>query len=110
MPKLREVCRTVRSKVAGPFWVTTDLFFDSKESYERYVQSPAISADRVAKIYGVDPEKVMHFPVPDLNMLKISYPRPTGQGGVEERDLHSGQQYTYMLNIELGDGDASATR
>jgi hypothetical protein len=101
MPKLREVCRTVRSKVAGPFWVTTDLFFDSKENYDRYMQSPAISAENIAEIYGVKAEQVMHFPVPDLNMIKISFPRPVPQGGFEERDLHSGQQYTYMLDLEM---------
>ncbi|MCE3290494.1 MAG: hypothetical protein K0R83_2506, partial [Caulobacter sp.] len=33
MPKLREVCRHVRSKVAGPFWVTMDLMFESQEAY-----------------------------------------------------------------------------
>lgn len=37
----------------------------------------------------------------DLHMLKISFPRPAGQGGFEERDMHSGQQYVYMLNVEL---------
>ncbi len=45
---------------------------------------------------------MLHYPVPSLKVLKISYPRPTSQGGVEERDLHSGQQYTYLLDLELG--------
>jgi hypothetical protein len=101
MPKLREVCRTVRSKVAGPFWVTIDLMFEDKDSYDRYSQSPALSAESISEVYGVDPESVRHYPVPNLNVLKISYPRPTPQGGVEERDLHSGQQYTYILDLEL---------
>ena len=34
MPKLRDVCPRVRSKVAGPFWVTIDLFFDSREAFD----------------------------------------------------------------------------
>jgi hypothetical protein len=101
MPKLKDVCRHVRSKVAGPFWVTIDLMFDSQENYERYVQSPALSAESIAKIYGIDPKGVAHYPVPSLKVLKISYPRKTPQGGVEERDLHSGQQYTYILDLEL---------
>lgn len=102
MPKVSEVCRHVRSKVAGPFWVTMDLMFDSQESYERYCQSPTLSAENIGKIYDVDAAKVMHFPVPTLNVLKISYPRKMPQGGVEERDLHSGQQYTYIMDLELG--------
>ena len=102
MPKVREVCRHVRSKVAGPFWVTIDLMFDSEESFDRYAQSPVLGAASIASVYGVDPAQVRHYPVPTLKVLKISYPRRSSQGGVEERDLHSGQQYTYILDLELG--------
>jgi hypothetical protein len=102
MPKVSEVCRHVRSKVAGPFWVTLDLMFDSQESFDRYSPSRALSAESIAKVYGVDAAAVRHYPVPKLKVLKISYPRRKPQGGVEERDLHSGQQYTYILDLELG--------
>jgi hypothetical protein len=101
MPRLREVCRNVRSKVAGPFWVTIDIFFDSEESYRKYHDNPAIGPNAVAKLYGTDPELVSIYPVQDLNMIKISYPRAAPQGGVIERDLHSGQQYVYLLDVEL---------
>lgn len=101
MPKLKEVCRHVRSKVAGPFWVTIDLMFDSQENYDRYNQHPALSAESIADIYQVDAKSVVHYPVPGLKVLKISYPRRVPQGSVEERDLHSGQQYTYLLDLEL---------
>ena len=101
MPKVKDVCRTVRSKVAGPFWVTMDLMFDGQENYDRYCQSPALSAESIGRIYDVDPAEVKHCPVPNLKVLKISYPRKSSQGGVEERDLHSGQQYTYIMNVEL---------
>ncbi|MDR1237013.1 MAG: DUF4387 domain-containing protein [Propionibacteriaceae bacterium] len=101
MPKVKEVCRHVRSKVAGPFWVTIDLMFDSQENYDRYVRSPALSADSIAAIYGIVPETISLYPIPQLKVLKISYPRRSPQGSIEERDLHSGQQYTYLLNVEL---------
>ncbi|MEV5407771.1 DUF4387 domain-containing protein [Thermopolyspora sp. NPDC052614] len=101
MPKVRDVCRHVRSKVAGPFWVTIDLMFDGRENYDRYVQSPALSAEAIAAIYGIEPETISFYPVPQMKVLKISYPRRTPQGGVEERDLHSGQQYAYLLDVEL---------
>jgi hypothetical protein len=101
VPKVSEVCHVVRSKVAGPFWVTIDLMFDGQENYDRYVQSPALSAESVAKVYDVDADMVTRHPIPALKILKISYPRRTPQGGVEERDLHSGQQYVYLLDLEL---------
>ncbi|MFJ5992801.1 DUF4387 domain-containing protein [Lentzea sp. NPDC092896] len=101
MPKVSEVCRHVRSKVAGPFWVTVDLMFDGQENYDRYSGSPALGAESIAAIYGVDADTVSLYPIPSLKVLKISYPRRTPQGSVEERDLHSGQQYAYLLDVRL---------
>ncbi len=102
MPKLDEVCRYVRSKNAGPFWVTIDLFFDGPESYARYADDPALSAEAVARLYGVEPASVRRFKVDDLDVVKISIPRSQPQGGVLERDMHSGQQFVPMLSLELG--------
>ena len=101
VPKLRDVCRYVRSKNAGPFWVTVDLFFDSSGSYAEYHDDPAISAATIAAIYGVDAAHVKRFEVKSLNMVKISYPRATPQGGVHERDMHSGQQFVPLLELQL---------
>jgi hypothetical protein len=101
MTKLREVCRHVRSKAAGPFWVTIDLFFDGAENFDRYHDNPALSAESIAHLYRVDPAQVKRIPVPQLSVVKISYPRATPQGWITERDMHCGQQYVRMLNLEL---------
>ncbi|MFI4933268.1 MAG: DUF4387 domain-containing protein [Caulobacterales bacterium] len=102
MARLGEVCRHVRSKNAGPFWVTIDLFFDGPEQYRRYRDSPAIGPDLFARLYGVDPHAVKRFAVDSLNMIKVSYPRASPQGGVLERDMHCGQQYVRLLDVEVG--------
>ena len=36
MPSLSEVCTHVRSKNAGPFWITIDLTFADRESLARH--------------------------------------------------------------------------
>jgi hypothetical protein len=102
MARLGEVCRHIRSKNAGPFWVTVDLFFDGPARYQRYRDSPAIGPDLFARLYGVDPRAVKRFPVDSLNMIKVSYPRASPQGGVLERDMHCGQQYVRLLDVEVG--------
>ena len=102
MPKVSDVCRNVRSKAAGPFWVTIDLFFDCPDSFAKYHDSPGLGPDSFAALYGVDAKWVKRTPVPDLAMVKVSYPRPTPQGWITERDMHSGQQYVRLLNVELG--------
>jgi Domain of unknown function (DUF4387) len=101
MAKLRDVCRSIRSKNAGPFWVTIDFFFNGAESFGKYHDSPALSAEAFAARFGTDAPMVKLFPVENLNVLKVSYPRKSPQGGVVERDMHSGQQYVRLLDIEL---------
>jgi hypothetical protein len=101
MAAIKDVCRHIRSKNAGPFWVTIDLFFHSVELFEKYSASPRLGPELFANLYGAEPSLVQRFPVASLNMLKISYPRQGPQGGEVERDLHSGQQFVRLLDIEL---------
>ena len=58
---LGDLALEVRSKNAGPFWVTVDLFFDSADSYAEHHADPAISAESIAAIYGVDAAHVKRF-------------------------------------------------
>lgn len=101
MPTVAQVCRQVRSKNAGPFWITVDLFFDGPDSFARYAQSEALGGDTFHRLFGVDPALVKRISVESLSMIKLSYPRSTPQGGVEERDLHGGQQFVRLLDVEL---------
>ena len=102
MAKVRDVCRHVRSKNAGAFWVTIDLFFDGYDNYQRYCQSEVLGPAAIADLYCTDPARVKRMPVESLAMVKISYPRPSPQGGIVERDMHSGQQFVRLLDVELG--------
>ena len=54
------------------------------------------------RLYGIDAKWVKRTAVPDLAMVKVSYPRPTPQGWILERDMHCGQQYVRLLTVELG--------
>lgn len=101
MATVGEVCKYVRSKNAGPFWVTFDLFFNNAEDFQRYARSPAIGPATFERLFGVDQALVKSFPVESLEMVKISCVRPTPSGSREERDLHSGQMFVRLLDIEL---------
>lgn len=101
MATIKQVCRHVRSKNAGPFWVTFDLFFDGAENYRRYSDSPVLGPQLIQRLYGADPRMVRKYPVPKLHMVKISYARTSVQGGEVERDMHCGQQYVRLLDVEL---------
>jgi hypothetical protein len=102
MVKVRDVCRHVRSKNAGPFWVTVDLFFDGPENFEKYAMSESLGPKLFEALYQTDPQLVKRIPVESLHMVKISYPRPHPQGWMGERDMHQGQSFARLLGIEIG--------
>ena len=101
MPKLEDVCHQIRSKNAGPFWISVDLFFRDREAFDRYAGARELQPQHLAPLFDVRPDQVGCYPVPDLAVLKISYPRRDPQGGMIERDLHGGQQYVRIVDLEL---------
>ncbi|BCA62711.1 hypothetical protein HMP09_1945 [Sphingomonas sp. HMP9] len=101
MPKLRNVCRHVRSKNAGPYWITVDVFFADADAYARYADAPAIGVAAMGDLFGVESAQIKRFAVPDLNVVKLSYPRAQPQGGAIERDMHGGQQYVRLLDVDV---------
>ena len=101
MVKVRDICRHVRSKNAGPFWVTIDLFFNGPESFVRYGMSESLGPKLFESLYGTNPDMVKRFAVNTLNVVKISYPRPQPQGWMGERDMHQGQSFARLLDVEI---------
>jgi hypothetical protein len=100
MPKLGEVSH-VRSKNAGPFWITVDIFFHTPDAYRAFRDSPALDGETFARLFDADAGLVRRYPVDGLRMVKISYPRPRPQGWSGERDMHGGQQFVRLLDLEL---------
>jgi hypothetical protein len=98
---LGELASLVRSKNAGPFWVTIDMFFPDDATYDRASTSPIIDVETIGGRYAVDPNGVRVFLLPDLRAIKISFPRPTNQGSKDDRDMHAGQQYVPLLDIDI---------
>ena len=101
MTTLGQLATLVRSKNAGPFWVTFDIFLPDSATYERAAASTLTDVDAIAERYEVAPGSVKVFRLPELHAIKISLPRPSPQGGAHDRDMHSGQQYVPLLDVEL---------
>ncbi len=101
MPKINEVCRHIRSKNAGPYWITVDFFFRDRESFDAYADAEVFSADAIAARMKVEPQLIKRFSLPNLLVVKVSYPRRKPQGGALERDMHGGQQYVRLVELEV---------
>lgn len=101
MTTLGQLATLVRSKNAGPFWVTIDIFLPDPAAYERAVASDLTDSAAIAVRYAVRPSEVKVFLLPDLHAIKVSFPRVHAQGGAHDRDMHSGQQYVPLLDVEI---------
>jgi hypothetical protein len=92
-PTLGDLALEVRSKNAGPFWVTVELFMRDDEGYAIVADEEFINEAVVARLYDVPADGVQIFRIPSLHVVKISYPRPISQGSLLDRDIHAGQHH-----------------
>jgi Domain of unknown function (DUF4387) len=90
-------CSLVRSKDAGPFMLTLDFFFVDEAA--RRALAPVLSPDRVGALYGVDPSTVDVYELPDINAIKISFPRRVVSGDPGDTDITGGQQYALVVEL-----------
>jgi hypothetical protein len=96
-----DVAALVRSKNAGPFWQTLDVVLADDETYRLVAESSAIDERVIADLYGVAADDVAIYRLPTIRVVKISFPRPTTQGGVDDRDMHAGQQHVPLAQLVL---------
>lgn len=107
MTTLGELASLIRSKNAGPFWLTFDILFDDMPTYERVVCSGVITPQRVAELYGFAKDEVSLIALRSALAIKISVPRPAVQGDLGEADMYAGQQYAPLVDIPISEGEPS---
>ena len=99
MPELGSLVDKVRSKNAGPFWVTVDIFCGGREAFERV--RDGLSTDVVATRMGTPVQVVKRFDIDSLNVVKFSVPRPAVQGTVADRDMHGAGWAAIVAEIDI---------
>jgi len=99
LAELGRLVEKVRSKNAGPFWLTIDIFCGTQAAYERL--APALTKARVAAVFGIAADEVRRFDLPDLAVIKFSLPRPAVQGSVADRDMHGASWAALLAEIDV---------
>ena len=99
MPELRNIAQKVRSKNAGPFWVTIDIFCGSPEAYDRIREG--LHTDAVATLFDTPAQLLKRFDITSLNVIKISVPRPTVQGTAADRDMHGAGWAALLAEMDI---------
>ena len=99
--KLSELATFIKSANAGATQLTFDIGFADEATFRRVVESGAIDANKVAALYGVARDRVRIYAYTPACAIKITIPRPSLSGGLDERDFDGVQQFAPLLDIEV---------
>jgi hypothetical protein len=99
---IRDICDVIRSKQAGPFRLTFDLLFKTRQIYEAVKTSGAITKAQIAALYRIPEEQITDFVFYDPGWaLKISMVRPKVAGDPGDGDVYGCQQHAPLLGLNL---------
>ncbi|MBQ2996721.1 MAG: DUF4387 domain-containing protein [Oscillibacter sp.] len=99
MKKLIDYTKILRSKNAGPLYITFDLIFHDRETMEYAAQR--LTKARIAKAYDVAEEKIDIIAYEVVNSIKITFPRKNISGSLADSDIYGCQQHIPLSQIEI---------
>jgi hypothetical protein len=99
---LQDVLVSARSKNAGPFSVTIDLFFPDAATFHDVCERKVLDRDVVGRLYSLPPEQVQIFEFEPALAIKVSMPRLVPGGSPGDVDVAGGQQFVPLLSVPLG--------
>ena len=99
--KLYDLAEVIRSKNAGPFSLTIDLLFNSKEDFSRVMASSSFNVKTIADLYGRGIGEISILPFEKVLAIKITMKRVCGAGGPDDLDVYGAQQHFPLGNIEM---------
>ena len=102
LERIRRNFRLIRSKDAGPFMLTIDLFFADPSVHQAFVASGALDEGVIADLYRVQPEQVERYDMAEISAMKISFPRAVVSGEFGDTDITGGQQYAVLVEYLAG--------
>lgn len=97
MKKLIDYTKILRSKNAGPLFITFDLIFAGRDAME-YVRQNLKKQD-VAQAYAIDESKIDIIAYEVVNSIKITFPRKNISGSLSDADIYGCQMHMPLANI-----------
>ncbi|SEN49267.1 protein of unknown function [Pseudorhodobacter antarcticus] len=99
MTQVDVIAQKVRSKNAGPFWVTIDVFCGNSAAFDQL--RGALDTGAIAALYQQPVTALKRFDITDLNVIKFSFPRPVVQGNSKDRDMHGAAWATLLAEYQV---------
>ncbi len=100
MVRLYELTKVIRTKNAGPFKLTIDMFFKDAESYMKVKNK--LSKELVARLYGISEELVEGiYCVDSVLGIKITLIKEIPSDDVKATDVYGAQQHGPLIDLEI---------
>ncbi len=99
MPLLGEKVKKIRSKNAGPFWITIDIFCGSEVIFDEV--RVRLDNIRIINLFQINGQGLKRFEIESLNVIKFSFPRQIIQGDILDRDMHGAQLAVLLSEMDL---------
>jgi hypothetical protein len=101
MTRIAEIAQVCKSKNAGPFELTIDVVFGSREMYDQVKATGVLNAALIARLYGISENQVLFTPYPAGNAFKATIPRRIPSGDVGDTDIYGAQQHAPLLDVDI---------
>ena len=101
MTLLADLTSLIRSKNAGPFALTFDIMFSDAGAYRRVKASGVLNRALFSDLFHTPVHQVKFFECDNALAIKFSIPRARNSGDPGDGDLHGGQQFAPLLNIDI---------
>ena len=100
--ELRNLAKTIRSKNAGVDHITFDIILNDRKTFERVRDSGSLDAASVAKLFGIDKDRISHFAAFEpANAIKFTIRRLRASGAPGESDMFGSQQYAPLFSVKI---------
>ena len=99
---MADLATVIRSKNAGPFLITLDVFFDDEEIFRKVRDSGAVTREMIAKAYRVKESDIRELTFFDpAAALKITLTRWVGSAAPGDTDVFGAQQHVPLMNLSF---------
>ncbi len=99
--RLYDLARIIRSKNAGPFTLTIDLFFSDADEFRKVMNSAAFEKKEIGLLYNVSDDDVQIHPFAEILAIKITMPRRISSGAPADRDVYGSQQHFPLGDMQI---------
>jgi hypothetical protein len=97
---MSDLATVIRSKNAGPFLLTLDIFFNDEEIFCKVRDSGVITRELIAKAYRVKESDIQELTFFDpVAALKITMTRWVGSAAPGDTDVFGAQQHVPIMNL-----------